>query len=228
MKCLVGEWRRRAWLALGLLALTLPAAAQSSWERFFAAVRNDNESEVIALALREFDLNTVDAEGNHALHLAAREGALKVAGFLLDQSAVKVNVLNRHGESPLMIAALKGRLPLVERLLARRAEVNKTGWAPLHYAATHPDPVSADIVRRLLEAHAYIDAESPNRTTPLMMAAHYGHESVVQLLLDEGADVTMRNEQGLSAIDFAHRIGRRSIAERIAAKARASQPAGRW
>ena len=50
---------------------------------------------------------------------------------------------------------------------------------------------------------AYIDAESPNGTTPLMMAARYGSEKAVQLLINEGADLTLKNQLGLTALDFA-------------------------
>jgi ankyrin repeat protein len=59
------------------------------------------------------------------------------------------------------------------------------------------------VIRKLIENSAYIDAESPNKTTPLMMAARGGHLSSVQFLINEGADVTAKNELGLNAIDFA-------------------------
>ena len=61
-----------------------------------------------------------------------------------------------------------------------------------------------------------------------MMAAHYGHPRVVRLLLEEGADPLLKNELGLSAIDFAHRANRADTAEAIAAAVRSRQPAGRW
>jgi ankyrin repeat protein len=80
----------------------------------------------------------------------------------------------------------------------------------------------------LLEAHAYIDATSPNGTTPLMMAAHYGTPAAVKLLLDGGADPGLKNEQGLSAIDFAQRASRVDAAEMIAAAIRGRQPKGTW
>jgi uncharacterized protein len=200
----------------------------SDSDDFFRAIQQDNESRVIALALRGVDLNTLNAKGEHGLYLALRSGSLKVADFFLSQSATRVEVHTSTGESPLMMAALKGHLPQAQRLIRRGAEVNKPGWTPLHYAASNPEPFSRELVRLLLEHHAYIDAESPNRSTPLMMAAHYGHPTVVQTLLEAGADPLVRNEQGLTAIDFARRAGRTDVAAAIAAAVRANQPSGRW
>jgi uncharacterized protein len=214
--------------ALFVIFLSSIAVHAAPVDDYFAAVQQDDESAVVALALRGFDLNTLNAKGDSALLIALKLGSVKVADFLLNQNSVKVEARNRQGESPLMMAALKARLPQARRLIQREAEVNKPGWTPLHYAASNPEPVSADMVNLLLEHHAYIDAASPNKTTPLMMAAHYGHDSVVKLLLEEGADPLLRNEQGLSAIDFAHRAKRAEAAALIAAQIRSKQPGGRW
>lgn len=203
-------------------------AQTSSYESFFAAVQRDNESAVIALALREFDLNTRDPQGEHALVMALRLGSLKVAGFLLDQRGVDVDARNQHDENALMMASLKGHAVLVRRLIERGAQVNKSGWTPLHYAASNENPQSVEIARLLLEHHAYIDAASPNGTTPLMMAAHYGLPALVDLLLEEGADPLLRNQQGMTAIDFARRAGRSRDVDVIAREIRKRQPAGRW
>jgi ankyrin repeat protein len=212
-----------AWIALAAFG-----ARAGAYEDFFAAARSDNESTVVALTLRGFDLNTRDAKGETGLLIALRLGSIKVADFLLKQNAVAVEARNLQGESPLMMAALKGHLAQAQRLIQRGAEVNKPGWAPLHYAASNPEPISLAMVRLLLEHHAYIDAESPNKSTPLMMAARYGQDPVVQLLLEEGADPMLRNEQGLSAIDFARQAGRVASVELIAKQVRAKQPAGKW
>jgi ankyrin repeat protein len=125
----------------------------------------------------------------------------------------------------LMIAALRGHTELVRKLIARDADVNKTGWTPLHYAATSGH---LQIMALLLEHHAYIDAESPNKTTPLMMAAYYATPEAVKLLLDEGADASLRNELGLTALDFAQKGGRKDAAALIAAAVRGSKPRGKW
>ena len=136
---------------------------------------------------------------------------------------------NRDDESPLMMAALKGNVDAVKALIARDADVNKEGWAPLHYAASGVKAEHVRIIALLLENHAYIDAASPNGTTPLMMAAQYGSNDAVQLLLSEGADPTLKNQLGLTAVDFAMRVSRTESAEKIATAIRRRQPnAGKW
>jgi len=211
-----------------LFMCTAHVAWASSYDDFFVAVKRDDVSAIRQLVQRGFDLNTRSPEGDHALYLALCDQATQVADYLVAQPGVDVEARSAKDESPLMMAAIKGQLELARRLIARNAEVNKPGWAPLHYAASDPGENSTAMVRLLLEHHAYIDAESPNKTTPLMMAAHYGTPGVVKLLLEEGADPLIKNQLGLTAIDFAHRSGRRASADIIAAFVRAQQPRGKW
>lgn len=69
------------------------------------------------------------------------------------------------------------------------------------------------MVKYLVDHAAYIDAESPNGTTPLMMAARGGHIETVKLLLDEGADMRLKNQQGMTVIDFADQYNQKEIAD---------------
>jgi len=206
------------WLRLmALLVLSLGAAWAGSYDDFFKAVQRDDFRAVNQLLQRGFDPNTLDDKGRSPLHLALQEPSPNVAAVLIDWPSTRIETRTPQDESPLMIAALKGQYDLATRLIARGADVNKTGWAPLHYAATSGH---LDMIQLLLENHAYIDAESPNGTTPLMMAAHYGTDAAVRLLLDEGADPMLRSKLKFSAIDFAHQAQRPQTAEIIAAAIR--------
>ena len=192
-------------------------AHAGSFEDFFAAIKRDDPVAVTQLLQLGFDPNTLSPDAVDPLFLALREPALKVADVLIGWPKTRVETRNAVDESPLMMAALKGHLQQVRRLIARDADVNKPGWTPLHYAATGGH---VEVMRELLNAHAYIDAESPNKTTPLMMAARYGSVAAVRLLLESGADPTLRNDQGLTAVDFAFRASRQDVAAQIAAAAR--------
>ncbi len=125
---------------------------------------------------------------------------------------IKTELRNDKDESVLMLAALKGHFRLVQKLVEHDADVNKPGWTPLHYAASAGH---VKIVEYLLEQSAYIDAESPNGTTPLMMAAMYGSPEAVKLLIQAGADLLHKNQLGLSALDFALRGQRQNSKELI-------------
>ncbi len=196
-----------------------------SYEDFFTAIKRDDAGTVSALLKRGFDANTLNPAGEPGLVLAVREPSLKVAAVLINWPKTNVEARTPKDESPLMLAALKGLTEVCQQLIARGADVNKTGWAPLHYAATHGHLA---VMSLLLDSYAYIDAASPNGTTPLMMAARYSTPSAVKLLLEAGADPMLKNEQGLSAIEFAQRANRLDSAEIIAAFVRARQPKGRW
>lgn len=208
-----------------VLALALSVARAGSYDDWFTAIKRDDAAAVRDLLRRGFDANTIDPSGRQGLFMALQDGSLKVAEVLVAWPRTQVEWRSARDESPLMIAALKGHLDLVRKLVARDADVNKTGWTPLHYAATG---AHLEIMQFLLDENAYIDAESPNKTTPLMMAAHYGSPAAVKLLLEAGADPTLRNELGLSAVDFAQRGNRRDAADLIAAAIRDRKPKGKW
>lgn len=176
-----------------------------SYDDFFKAIQLDQPAPIAALLKRGFDPNTLSPDGTPALIKAMQEQSFKAAQALVDAPDIRPDVRNEVDESALMLAALRGQEALVVQLVARGAAVNKSGWTPLHYAATGGH---VRIAAFLIGARADLNAESPNGTTPLMMAAMYGNAATVQLLLESGAEAYPRNDHGLSAEDFAMRAGR--------------------
>lgn len=195
-----------------IVAAFVSSAFAGPKEDFFKAVDIDAANVVTGLLAQGFDPNERDDQGQVPLFLALRSESRKVAAVLLAHPKVEVDVANPHGETPVMMAALRGDLALTRALLDRGARIAREGWTPLHYAASGPEP---KVVELLLERGAPIDALSPNGTTPLMMAARYGAIDAADLLARRGADKAVRNQRGLTAADFAAGAGRDELALRL-------------
>ncbi len=193
---------------LVVIALNSAVFASPSVD-FFRAVGIDNERAVRDLLAAGFDPNTPNEKGQVGLFLALQEDSLKVAAALLAHPAIRVDAATSADETPLMMAAMRGNLEWTVRLLDRGAAINRAGWTPLHYAASGP---AVAVVKLLLDRGAAVDAPSPNRSTALMMAARYGSEEAVQLLLSRGASTKLRNDRQMTPADFARSAGREPLA----------------
>ena len=171
-----------------------------AFDDFFKAIVFDQVPVVGNLIYRGMDPNTPTEKGEPALVFAVRSGAPKTVAYLLKQPGIQIDATNMADETALMLAANANDLASANLLIEAGASVNRPNWTPLHYAASKGHTA---MIRLLIENDAYIDAESPNGTTPLMMAAYYASPNAVKLLLEEGADPLLRNQGGQTALDMA-------------------------
>ena len=171
-----------------------------AFDDFFKAIVFDQVPVVGNLIYRGMDPNTPTEKGEPALVFAVRSGAPKTVAFLLKQPGIQLDATNTADETALMLAANANDIASANLLIEAGASVNRPNWTPLHYAASKGH---TEMMRLLIENDAYIDAESPNGTTPLMMAAYYATPKAVKLMLEEGADPTLQNKDGQTALDMA-------------------------
>ncbi len=196
-------------------SLLLPGAASAgAYEEYFQAIRMDNVYFLKQLMQRGMGPNLIEPKrGYTGLMLSIREDSMKAFDLLVNAPDVNLEAQATNGDTPLMLAAFYGNVPVVKLLLAREVEVNRPGWTALHYAAING---SSEIVKLLLDASAYVDAESPDeQMTPVMLAAMRGRVAAVAALRDGGADLSLKNKEGLTALDLARRYGQDEVIETL-------------
>jgi ankyrin repeat protein len=212
-------------LAVLFTLLLLPiAAAAGVYEDMEEALISGDTAWAIKLINRGMDVNSVDAAGNTLLMQTVNRDNQEFFDYLLQRRA-RINTRNRNGETALSLAAYRGKLYFVQRLVDSGADVNLYGWPPLIYAAFNGHTAVAEY---LLKKGAEVNATTENGSTALLFAARFGHIEVVELLLLNKADPNIANERGATAIDWALKTDNTDIADllRKAGGRAGDQPAG--
>jgi uncharacterized protein len=162
----------------------------------------------------------VDRERVEAQHtplmaaIAAHDAALAlrllaVSGIALEtddlvQGRTALIAAARAGD-PTLVAALVaaawgGHDDLLDELLARGADLGRGGGAALARAA---NAGNTSTVQFLVARGVSVDGRDANGWTPLMAAARQGHEAAAACLLALGADKTIADDTGKTALDWA-------------------------
>ena len=198
---------------LWLLACAAVLALADPVRNLVLAAQLDSPGSAKKLLAAGLSPNTIDpVSGEPVLQVALREDANAVVDVLVAAKDFNPELMAPNGNTALMLAAFKHNKHAVLALLAKGAVVNRQGWTALHYAAASGD---TEISAILLARHAVIDAESPSKLTPLMIAAREGHPQVVELLLRAGADARLKNNEDLTASQIALRADKSAVAATI-------------
>lgn len=156
----------------------------------FEVARGGDASALRELLADQPDLVArTDARGRTPLHLAAAYGHLEVC-IALAEAGAEVNIADEDGETPLHSAIRENRSDVARLLLAHGADTerrNEYGRTPLLLVARETG--NTDMARILIAAGADVNAEDRFEATPLDLAAWRGFRGLVNLFLDEGAQL---------------------------------------
>ncbi|KAK2164054.1 hypothetical protein LSH36_69g01014 [Paralvinella palmiformis] len=154
------------------------------------------------------DVNVTDVDDCTPLQVASANGQEHVVRLLLMRGAA-LDQANSFGWTPLLLAARHGHVSVVELLLQNQADLNaktKLGANAITLAARGGHLQTCKL---LIEAGVDLNpstgiGNSSCEFTPLMVAAHHGHDSVVRCLLDRGCDINHRTpSMGINALMLA-------------------------
>jgi len=160
------------------------------------------------------------------IEAAKRGDVAEVARLLADGVAPDSILAKNDQRTALSWAANNDHFDVVDVLIARGANVNYqsvvTGRNLVHSVAARGGPddnnqtgiVSAEIIRKLLKRGLQVDIRMKDGSTPLMKAAEEGMVGPpTEALLQAGADINARNNDGISVLGIAQKYGRREMAE---------------
>lgn len=202
------ETIRNFLLAAASCFLLAGPAVAGSYDDALNAARLGDTKALVGLLQKGLEVDTVDAQGNTLLILAAREGNADTVKALLGFRP-KLDYRNPAGDSALMLAVLRGHERAAEVLIEGGAAVNHEDWTALHYAAFEG---RLALLERLIAAGADLGALAPNKSDALMLAARNGHIDVVRRLLKAGVALDRTNDAGFTAESWALANGNTDIA----------------
>lgn len=141
----------------------------------------------------------------HACYQPPGDGKDAVLRHLIDQG-VSLDATSVHGESPVSVSLYFSDFAALRLLAGAGADLAVLGWdaAMRRFAlGTDDDPDPWDAVRGRLG-----EATTPWRLTPLLLAAKAGSARKLDWLLRQGADASLRDRNGQTALHLAAQHGR--------------------
>ena len=159
---------------------------------------------------QKVDPNAADNDGMTPIQYAIRRGTIEHISLLLEHGA-RLDATDPQGNTPLHRTCLCANPPSrdkVELLLDHGADINardNEGRTALHLAIRW---VYEDGIKVFLEHGADVDAQDIRGQTPLHYIAEspeFWAQQLVDMLLDKGARVDLKDEHGCTAVDIARK-----------------------
>ena len=184
------------------------------------------EPKVIKVLLEKADVNIKDDLGNSPIHLAVMKKKDEIFDLLLEKN-VDVNVAGADGktknQTALYAAVMQNREDLVQKLIEKGSDPNiadADGGLVLSEAVARRN-ANPQIVKRLLDGGANVNAQELNQGTALIIAASNNaissptRQEIVKMLLDKGADKSIKDKTGKTALDWAKHQGNTDVVEML-------------
>ncbi|MBN1290708.1 MAG: ankyrin repeat domain-containing protein [Candidatus Latescibacteria bacterium] len=149
-----------------------------------------NKEIVLLLISNNAEIDAQEINRNTPLHFASMNGYLEIAKLLLDHGA-DINAKNKDQYTPLHFACWYKQKSVIRLLIKKGANIYSKeyrGATPMMMAIWRMDDI--DIVRLFIKNGADINVRIEGSwVSPIALAAQYGYEDIVNLLIDEGAYV---------------------------------------
>jgi ankyrin repeat protein len=126
-----------------------------------------------------------------------------------------INASDAYGYTPLMNAAMLGRVKIVKALIEAGADIQKKGqfgYTALHAAAQNGH---LDVVQALVKYGASVNCKNDDGDIPLILAVRGTHAEIIDYLLKAGSDIHQNGWLGQSAVHTAIATGDQATADTL-------------
>ncbi len=194
----------------------VPRECQAAATMFFDALVNRNETTDIPWDL--VDVAMRDTLGRAALHWASFYGRTDYVGQLIQQGA-ELDTLDQFGSTPLHLAIQQRHYALAKLLTNSLRAQGHVPHGYDHVQATLNNRLiavcnseSQESLVSLIEAGAEINTTNANGSSrAIHLAIARQNDAAVRVLVEQGADLLVRTEEGYSALHVAILTGRKDL-----------------
>lgn len=180
-----------------------------------AVIHRDSESVRRTLSKGKADLEKLDARKRTPLLIATQNDDIETARLLIEAGA-NVNAQDDKLDSPLLYAGAEGRLQILKMILKAKPNFkiyNRYGGTALIPACERGH---VEVVKELLKTDIDIDHKNKLGWTALLEAVILGtggskHQEIVKLLVEAGADKSIPDSEGITALEHAKKRNLKEI-----------------
>ena len=201
----------KVWSHIWQLALSRHPAASAS--AIFQTIAGLKSYQSCTELLTQREASQTSYELPSSLYYACLFQFTSIAKSLISQGA-EVNAPQPGHFHSIIAAAETGDLELVSKLIEAGAEINIREILPTMHSWGLHDEIIENALRALNDL--FLDRDHDHRgRTALIAAAKGGHENIVKILLDAGAEVDAKDDVGIAALYYAAGYGFAGIVQRL-------------
>ncbi|KAF9404329.1 hypothetical protein HW555_014392 [Spodoptera exigua] len=178
-----------------------------------AVIDNDSEKVTTILQDQNYSIDEVTAKGETPLLIATHENFIDIAKQLIDAGA-DINLQDQISDSPYLYAGAQGKTEILAYMLDKQVpdqqKINRFGGNALIPAAEKGHLENVKLL--LKDGRVAIDHQNNFGYTALIEAVALTdgssiYQEIVNVLLEAGADKTLRDNTGRTAEDYARSLG---------------------
>ena len=185
---------------------------------------------LVSSNMDEIDLSSQDINGNTIYHLCAKFNNHDSLSYLLNRKDLRfldpIYIKNNHEDTPLHVAAKHENLEIIKLISQKLYDgftsaesyltlKNKHGKTFFHISCAVGCYNIIEYVLKDLKMIFFVGIQDNDDNTGLHLASKYGHLHIVNILLEYGADMSLKNKDNNNALELSCRYGYYEITKKL-------------